>query len=1148
MSTHQALKALNLDEFQSAAAYTDKTAVVTAGAGAGKTRALVGRYLYILLEKNRSPEHVLALTFTRKAAAEMFQRAHEALTSPEISKPELAERLSHAHIQTLDSFCREIVAGAARQYGFTPEFQIDEPACASLAKKTAYRYVLAHERAPGLKPMLSAFGYERVVNNLFASFGADRVEQPWLGNHICRNAANLGEEEFQRVAAVIANEFGAIASDILRLAESPSRPSFKDGTKQAIRAALAFPVSENERPLEALGAFKAYLDDPAHSIDLRSVGKNDVEASIKECAARLRDKKQLQKISQILDFERFLPEYRAIMERLDEYSDMLCEEKQRANLLNYRDLGAMAVHILERDADIRRFWESRFDYILIDEFQDNNELQKKLLLLLSQKEKETRGEKLFFVGDEKQSIYLFRGADVSVFKALAPELGAARYSLLKNYRSSPKLIEFFNAAFSYIMKPPVSERKSFEAEYKAMESARDADFPSNIEFHGISVDRAPYETRAPHAKTTLLSSKESMAYRLAIWIKNAVESDSAYRVLDQKGAQRQAVYPDIAVLMRSASRQYELEKYLRIFGIPYVSDTSSSIFSEEPVNDLYYFLRLLMDPDDLFATAAVVRSPLCRLSDDGYVSILTEKKGLRALIEDAPAFENPDDKNAFGTLVSFYDSLRSQVDHITLMELCAAVWKKGGLEASISGVPSKAPYLEHWNAIRSIAAEVEANGGHLAAFLSVIRAYTRNERIFDANQVPRQDVDGVRLMTIHKAKGLEFPIVIIPWIEMGTGKNSNDDLWGELETFDGVEKRSFFTADIGFPDRIESGSNVLQTYARELRVQKEHAEIKRLFYVACTRAIDHLILFEAQGMRAASVDSFHSLLFQESEKRNSPPDEAKLAELPYLGMLKYQYEPRATEGEIEEARALWAKKLSAPTEIPQSRSAPKTRATLSPESPEKASQRFRRITATAMNAANARELALNIVREPIFTPWKGTEKEPESFEPTAYGTLVHELFARLASGQSEDIETSLPPSALARAKAQLAPLMESRFFSEMFAAGFDSASSSPKAVVRFEFPFLLGLDRCLIEGRMDVIAETSDDVVVLDLKTDQRFVPHEYSLQLALYHLAAQELFEGKRVRSGLIYLSYGEIAWLEGTIDKNALLSISRAISYNNP
>ncbi len=1169
MSPHEALEAMSLDEFQRDAACTEETAVVTAGAGAGKTRALVGRFLYLVLGKGVDPAQILALTFTRKAAAEMFQRVHEALGTLADPRLDLADRLVNAHIQTLDSFCREVVAASATLYGYTPDFQIDDVACAELATKVAYRYVLNNRGASGLQNLLGAFGFDVVVRDLFASFGSANVGPHWKGRHICRASARLGEEEFRRTASEVAEEMRSIAEQILEKEKEAPPSGFKEGTRQAIRAARALHASAAAPapPASAeLAAFLAYMQRPENAINLRSVGKNETESAIKALAKELRDESRLSMISQIVDFERFLPDYYAIMDRLDEYADLLCEEKRRANIMNYKDLGALAVDILSGQEEVRQYWASRFQYILIDEFQDNNELQKQLLLLLSRDGEQVRRGTLFFVGDEKQSIYLFRGADVSVFKSLAEELGASRFSLVRNYRSARRLIAFFNAAFSAVMQPADCTRpRHFEATYQTMEAHpadEPTDFRPRIEYHCITAEVAPRESQ--DSSSALLSAKETLAYRLARWIRAAVESSTPLFVrtgspggavprTSAQPALRKAEYGDIAILMRTTSRQYELEKYLRMFAIPFFTDTAASLFSEEPVNDLYYLLRLLLDAHDLFATAAVLRSPLCRISNDGYVAILTEQRSLADLEAGIPETLSAQDRESVRRMLQFYDALRQVSDHLPLTELVAYVWQRAQLERSIRADPQRRPYLDHWNVLRTIAADTEARGGHLQAFLAALRGYIGQEQSFDANGAPKGKGQGVQLLTIHKSKGLEFPIVIIPWMESSTNRNAGSELWGVLESTQG--KTRFYTVDIGFHDRVGGGSNILQTRATELRREKERAETKRLLYVACTRAIDHLIMFDAAPeKRAYDQDSFHAILFQ-STGRVHPAADADTHMPAHLADLQCFFEPLASEGEVHAARRLGAVSARPSHEGESVELGAGQPLPLPPP---------RRLTASALNAlaaegslaaTTARELSEAIVRERLFEPLPPDAWSPASAEaiegpsPTVYGSLVHELFVHLASGKAvgefrasatvarELRSTTGLSSILERAWRELDPLFRSEVFSEIL----------HKAAPKFEFPFLLGLSPWIVEGRMDMLAVSSDEVTVLDLKTDRRFSPQEYALQLGIYRIAARALFPAKDIRTGLLYLHFGEVAWLEGELDEEHLLRVCAAISYNH-
>ncbi|MCX8013333.1 MAG: UvrD-helicase domain-containing protein, partial [Rectinema sp.] len=892
--------------------------------------------LYLVLEKQVPPESILALTFTRKAAAEMASRLYEALTSCDTPMHELTERLAQSHIQTLDSFCKEIVSTYAIRYGYTPEFAIDEDLCRELAKKTAYHYVLSHMEEPGLASLLDAFGFDAIVRHLFASFGTANIAPHWQGRHFCAAAFRLAEAEFRRIGRAVIEEASALVNELLACASQGRREDFREETRKVIALAERLDQSmqlvKNSDPLnfKPLRDFVDFFNEPSSKVNLTKVARNDpLEQRLKELFQILfrdssktaREKKRfLDKFSELADFEIFLSEYREIMNHLDRYAESLCEEKRRANVMDFKDLGLLAEDILKQDEETRRELARRFRHILIDEFQDNNSLQKRILMLLSLKEHpkhpaDIEEGKLFFVGDEKQSIYLFRGADVSVFQQLANELGATPLRLVRNYRSCASLIHFFNQAFPYILRPEDPEAPyPFEAIYAPMEASEQPEpsgFESHIEYHLIS----GFNMGSAAIPGNMLDRDESQAFRIARWILHAVKSSSPLMVR-QGSSLRPAQYADIAILMRSGKNQYLLEKYLRMLGIPFTSESGSALFSEQPINDLYYMLRLLLDDSDIFATAAVLRSPLCRISNDGYVLVLSSRLSLKEIrIELASerktlADLSQEDMEAVQRLISLYEELEKRADHLPLLDLVDLLWDRGYLGLFLISDPRRHHYLDHWNSIRAIAARIEASGGGVSHLCEVIRDYMCGTRVFDSGKMLRaREEVGVRLLTVHKSKGLEFPIVIIPWMESKVGGRAQD-YWGILDAPiipesvslpAGYPEPQYFTIDIGFHDRQDSGSNFLQTHARTLRSRKESAETRRLLYVACTRAIDHLAMFGSEPSRNYDSDSFHACLLGSTAKiplgaATSPDEKPSLPS--HLESLRLIIEPPATDREV----------------------------------------------------------------------------------------------------------------------------------------------------------------------------------------------------------------------------------------------------------
>jgi ATP-dependent exoDNAse (exonuclease V) beta subunit len=538
-------------------------------------------------------------------------------------------------------------------------------------------------------------------------------------------------------------------------------------------------------------------------------------------------------------------------------------------------------------------------------------------------------------------------------------------------------------------------------------------------------------------------------------------------------------------------------------------------------------------------------------------------------------------------MVFFYDAFSAIADHLPLMEIISFAWERAFIGLSILSDPQRHPYLEHWNAIRSIAAETEAQGSHLPEFLRTLRAFIDQKRLFDSSTIQKEEAQGVRLMTIHKSKGLEFPIVLIPWMQAGTNKSGGSDLWGVLDAPPDTNQDRYFTIDIGFHDRADNGSNILQTQARALRVEKEHAETKRLFYVACTRAIDHLILFGAAPSRSYDADSFHALLFQStctlhpsaagypeterkeaenSQAERSAAEHAEAESPPHLARMHLSFEPLAFEQEVRRERRATQK-----PDLAQVAAMYERARIVDLERPA------RKLTVSAVKAHAVRSEAPapafppRIIQETCFKPAsevlekKGAAQEAAS-DPAAFGTLVHELFAHLVSGKpfetfspsavyrtatnllhadaTEITSTSRHPTGaelqkkpsdeIARAYRELAPFLNSDCFRTLTQGN----------AVSLEYPFLLAVPPWTLEGRIDVLIEQSSEVIILDLKTDTRFAPLDYALQLGIYQKAIRELFADKRVRAGLVYLRFGALAWIEGELEESAIARYCETLS----
>jgi ATP-dependent exoDNAse (exonuclease V) beta subunit len=745
---------------------------------------------------------------------------------------------------------------------------------------------------------------------------------------------------------------------------------------------------------------------------------------------------------------------------------------------------------------------------MIDEFQDNNRLQKEILYLLGEK-KDTElprvpsaGEldpgKLFFVGDEKQSIYRFRGADVSVFKELAGEVeeaGGVSLSLPINYRAEPALIDFYNGVFEALM---TDARENYEACFEGLQS-REAKLSDRSRI------RILYKPQKEVRDDGLVDDDDAEAVAVARFIKNSVENEELE--VFENDSIRPAGYGDFALLMRSTSNQNRYERAFRTLGIPHTVDSIRSLFLESPINDIYNLLQLAVYPEDRMAYAAVLRSPLANISDEGMLVLL--------LSSDAPlaeaAIHDPRigdaDRSKLTQASEIYDHIRSKADRIPIATLLSDIWYRYGYRYALLTASTLHPYHEYYDHLRELARTADSASTTLVGFLDTIRPHMgRYERIRDLEILKDEEntLPGVRILTVHKAKGLEFPVVILS----NTGNR-------------GITSESaapfYFSAEFGVTFNIAregSGKKVNYFYnlGKDEQTRKDIAEVKRVLYVALTRAKHHLVIsgrHTTRNRKDRGVPLNMALTSLGWEPGTDVQTEEKLRpfieEIPDvpLEFFAYQRGGGAT-GNTNGAGA--AKDLDAVVRMYRNAQSPVT-----PQAPND-------WTATGLEAlhfdgdAPSRELP-GLACDSILA-----EEEAEA----AFGTLCHSMLEADLTGDG----SSFRVPALLRERFSEDDLDIVTGEAKRLTTGF-LASAAGKLLdgargVDTEVPFLMRHEQngsaAVISGVIDLLVDRGDEQIIIDFKTDKFVREGEYFLQGSIYRLAVSE-WTGLPVRCFISYI-----------------------------
>ncbi|ADN01059.1 UvrD-helicase domain-containing protein [Spirochaeta thermophila] len=887
---------MNLNEDQRRAVETEKTAVVIAGAGSGKTRVLTERYLR-LVRNGVQPSRILALTFTRKAAAEMHERISQGIRGLARSSHGLLEDFENAHISTLDSFCALVLRPHALGFGIRPDFGMCAADDLEGLESRALSFLLSKKDRPGVRRLIHSWGLDRVVNDFLCHYGRnhamvgavpdpeeweewyqEKVEEAFTsvdegmercGDFVreCAREARILEEERKREKKKVSESIGKLIDagtmwEVVEAAWDRVRSRREGGSGLVPEVVREWREALDEVASSLKGLRVDELRDAIDTLKKElGVGKKPPSSSLSAVAGDLVS--LLERREEASSLFGVLAEWHGEVERF----------KKERNLLTFGDVMHLVLTLLKEEKEVREFYKGRFDAILVDEFQDNNGLQRDLLFLLAERKgrcgdgvpsfEDLEPGKLFVVGDEKQSIYLFRGADVGVFLDLKERANRSSHGevmrLPHNYRSEPGLLDAVNR-----MAGAFPEEMRGGIEFLPAEAGREgAGFTPRIEA-GVYVKE---EEKARAEGRDLVDAGTAEAWWVAGRIRRWVEEGEL--VVRDGEEVRPVRYGDIAVLMRTGTNQLAFERAFRAHGIPYTAAYSRNLFLEAPANDLFSWLFIAVYPHDLLSYAAVLRGPLVGLSDRDILRLIEREEGCFSLSREEVEEMLGDEEELLRERVEryergkeIYDWLVSHRDRVPHERLLRYLWVDCGYRMVLLGREQLHPFLRFYDELVAFVRRWEERP--LARCLDEVKEELGRYGRVDVEE--GRGEDAVRIMTIHAAKGLEFPVVVLA----SCGAESRREGEGKMPYFmvEGVPAFGFEGDEEGKKE------NPLYRRAAEEMKKKEAEEMLRLLYVGLTRAQSHLLITgewrgavgkEEHGADDGSkktVPSFMSLLFE----------------------------------------------------------------------------------------------------------------------------------------------------------------------------------------------------------------------------------------------------------------------------------------------
>ena len=872
---------------QKTAAHTlDRHLSVTAGPGSGKTTVLVERYLQILRVQNLSVDNMVAITFTNRAANEMRQRVRKKIDAllHGASGNERQTWLRHkralegAVVTTIHGFCSRLLHEFPVEANIDPQFVLlDEHQSAMMLEAIVEEALTDAIHHGNEKIVLLTQGATRAVlaAALVELYRRYRGEGLSLAAIEKLSAANHAAEAEYAVA------FKALAAAMADLIAA--RGLTRDAEKRRLKAAQEWPALRgtlSQPPGEqTIAAYCQAIEDFWEARPRK--GSTPVIERLDELlwGSESKNTDRLRGRVPCLGFDLLARDYAlALIKLLREIERRLDAEKQRLSVLDFDDLQLRTLQLLARPEVLTRVTE-RYRFFLVDEFQDTNGLQRDLMTRLALR----RGANLFIVGDRKQSIYGFRGADVDVFSETTAAIvanGGAPQPLHLNFRSQKPLIDSFNFLFARIFRaraevPSAELGQLGYVEHEPSVAERTTEHqPPLIELmvsvlpdSRRSADEAPEEPE----ESDPLDAQERDAEQVAARIRSLVDAGSAgpgsAGILPALAVgSRQDVcapsqdalapgfkYADIAILLRAFTGVWTYEAALRRAGIPYLTVQGKGFYQREEITDLIQLLRFLDNITDELALSAVLRSPLGGISDDALLALrcaprladvggperLHRRNLLRALRGHGEIqFIDEAEHVALDRAAAWLDSLIARRNRYSISELLRFAVASSEFTVIIAANFDGAQRVANVERLFRLAEQFERSGYLIRDFVHYVEEF---EAIGGRESEGQMDESAnvVRLMTIHQAKGLEFPVVIIPDLHR---EQKPRDAWYALDRHQGFSVR--------VPDgRGQAVRGSLFNHLRQRARWREEFESMRLLYVAATRAKDRLILSGAVAQK-----------------------------------------------------------------------------------------------------------------------------------------------------------------------------------------------------------------------------------------------------------------------------------------------------------
>ncbi|MCL2409783.1 MAG: helicase-exonuclease AddAB subunit AddA [Oscillospiraceae bacterium] len=859
-------------EQESAVKYEGGQLLVSAAAGSGKTKVLVERLLRHIAGGESNIDEYLVITYTRMAAAELREKILDELSKRMTQEPGNRHlrrqmlRCYGAPIGTIHSFCADILRQNAQLTSLTPDFRVADESEAVMIKAEVLDYVLGKAYESGdqsfrdlvdtLSPGRDDSRLVRMIQDTHAKLQSSPSPRKWIeeqikllsmpgisdvsetiwGKHLLDKARATAEfwlvemaraREEMRTLSEFNNAYGASFEATIAGVEAFLDAIDTGWDAARLAARVDFP---RVRPISGYEEFK----------DIRNKCKTELQKS-SEVFENTSDE-----LTE--DMRAIAPAMTALFKIVEDFDNAYSEEKRRRGLADFSDLEHLTLNLL-RDEEtgeptrLARAVSQKYKEIMVDEYQDVNAVQEFIMQTISS------DRKIFMVGDVKQSIYRFRLADPSIFLKKYRSFSdvktggeGARILLARNFRSRAGILRAVNFIFENIMSVEFGEMEYSDRErlIHGRQDAEDDHADPAVELDIIDLSQlARDEDEESPAKTQ--TEARFIAHRIEALI------DSGFSIPDGQGGQRPAQYSDIAILLRSVKdKAWQYAQALSEHGIPVQSPSDGGFFETLEISAALSILTVIDNPMQDIPLTTALSGPVYGFTADELAKIRAGSRDsdfYGALVKSAEA----DSKSA--AFLEEMDELRLLAPDMPADRFIWLMYNKTGLPGRVGALKGGIRRRENLMTLLEYARKIESSGYKgLFGFLTYIRGL--QEKGMELGQDSAEAAENtVKIISVHKSKGLEFPVVILA----DTAKRINNR---------DVQKSCVFHPEFGIGAvrtdihrRIEYPTLALMAVRSKL-TEELMAEELRVLYVALTRAREKLIIVSTFTDAGKEIDRF----------------------------------------------------------------------------------------------------------------------------------------------------------------------------------------------------------------------------------------------------------------------------------------------------